>query len=805
MLNNKRFFSALLSASLLCGVLNVAPVFAQEAYTGITRLSGNDRYGTALAISKSGWMQANTVIIATGTNYPDALSAAPLAKANDAPILLTEKGALSSDTISEIKRLKATKAILVGGTGVITTNIENQLKNIGVNFTRIGGINRYETSKLVAEKLGTSNGIIVATGLNFPDALSIAPIAGIKAMPILLSPKDGLDPSVASFIKGKTIPVSYIVGETGVLGNKVYSSVPNSIRLGGINRYETNRIINKQFEGDLRFGTAFLATGNDFPDALSGSALAAKNNAPIILTDKNSITNDTLNFIKSEGVINVSILGGTGAISKNVQDVLTNTINNNIVNPSSVSLNKTTNILTIGTTDTLIATVSPSNATNKNVQWSTSNSNVATVDAAGKVTAIGTGTATITVTTVDGNKIASCTITVNDIVTFKDKNLEQAVRNAINKPEGTIYKRDVVNITYLDAFGMNISDIGGIENLSSLQTLDLGNNQIRDISALKGLTNLRKIFLDNNQINDINALNGLTNLQSVDLDGNQISNINALKELTSIQGLSLSGNKISDIGALRGLTNLMGLGLTDNLISDISTLRGLTNLKELFLSDNQISDISTLIGLTNLQSLDLTCNQISDISTLRVLTNLQSLGLASNQIKYVSALKGLTNLQSLSLDKNEISDISDFKGLINLQYLNLIDNQISNISALKELTSLQYLILDNNQISDISALKGLTNIQYLFLDNNQISDISALNGLTNLQYLFLDDNQISDISALKELASLYSLYLDNNQISDINALTGLINLQSLGLIGNHISITDQQKLKTALPNCEVLF
>ncbi|MFL0268031.1 cell wall-binding repeat-containing protein [Candidatus Clostridium radicumherbarum] len=172
----------------------------------------------------------------------------------------------------------------------MSTNVENQLKNIGVSFTRIGGINRYETSKLVAEKLGTSNGIIAATGLDFPDALSIAPIAGIKPMPILLSPKDGLDPSVASFIKGKSIPVSYIVGGTGVLGDTVSTSVPNSKRLGEKNRYETNQIINNQFVGNLSTGTVFLATGNDFPDALSGSALSAKNNAPIILSDKNSIT-----------------------------------------------------------------------------------------------------------------------------------------------------------------------------------------------------------------------------------------------------------------------------------------------------------------------------------------------------------------------------------------------------------------------------------------------------------------------------------------------------------------------------------
>ncbi|MFL0268829.1 cell wall-binding repeat-containing protein [Candidatus Clostridium radicumherbarum] len=454
MLENKRIFSVILSVSLLCGVSNVTQVFAQDANIGTTRLSGNDRYKTSLAISKSGWAQANTVILATGADYPDALSASPLAKSYDAPILLTEKNALSSDTIAEIQRLKAANAILVGGTGVISTNVENQLKNMGVNITRIGGINRYETSKLVAEKLGTSNGIIVATGLDFPDALSIAPIAGIKAMPILLSPKDGLDPSIASFIKGKSIPVSYIVGGTGVLGDTVSSSVPNSKRLGGKNRYETNQIINNQFVGNLSTGTVFLATGNDFPDALSGSALSAKNNAPIILSDKNSITSDALNFIKSQSVRNVTILGGTGAISGNVLDVLTNVINGNIVIPSSVSLNKTTSTLIVGDTDTLIATVSPSNATNKNVQWSTSNSNVATVDAAGKVTAIGAGTATITATTIDGNKTANCNITV--ITAVVTSPVFQSL--TIDKQNATV--GDTINFT------VNASDnISGIKSI----------------------------------------------------------------------------------------------------------------------------------------------------------------------------------------------------------------------------------------------------------------------------------------------------------------------------------------------------
>lgn len=322
MLKSKQIFSFLLSVFLLCGVLNAAPVLAQETNIDTARLYGSDRYATSVAVSKAGWTQASTVIIVTGSDYPDALSASSLSKLNDAPILLAEKNALSSAAYNEIIRLKASQAILVGGTGVIGTGIENQLKGIGVTITRIGGVNRYETSKKAAEKIGVSNGIIIATGLNFPDALSIASIAGIKSIPILLSGKTSLDSSVSAFIKDKIIPVSYVVGGTGVLAPEVASSVPNCKRLGGTDRYATNQIINIEFAGNLNFDTVYLATGNDFPDALSGSALAAKNNAPIFLTDKNSISSGAIELMISKGVKHVVILGGTGAVSKNVEDIV---------------------------------------------------------------------------------------------------------------------------------------------------------------------------------------------------------------------------------------------------------------------------------------------------------------------------------------------------------------------------------------------------------------------------------------------------------------------------------------------------
>jgi Leucine-rich repeat (LRR) protein len=336
-------------------------------------------------------------------------------------------------------------------------------------------------------------------------------------------------------------------------------------------------------------------------------------------------------------------------------------------------------------------------------------------------------------------------------VIFPDPNLEAAIREAINKPDGAIFAPDLEELTILSVENSEIKDITGLEYCTNLQNLSLYSNQITDISPLSGLTNLQMLFLDINQITDISPLSGLTNLQM----------------------LRLGSNQIKDISPLSGLTNLLRLELYSNQITDISPLSGLTNLQTLYLDSNQITDVSRLSGLTNLQELHLDSNQITDVSRLSGLTNLQWLYLDSNQIKDISRLSGLTNLQWLYLDSNQIKDISRLSGLTNLLRLSLGSNQITDVSPLSGLTNLLRLSLDSNQITDISPLSGLTNLQSLSLVSNQITDISPLSGLTNLQWLYLDSNQITDISPLSGLTNLLRLGLYSNQITDFSPLSGL--------------------------------
>jgi Putative cell wall-binding domain len=124
----------------------------------------------------------------------------------------------------------------------------------------------------------------IATGADFPDALSIAAIAAKKGMPILLSETNSLPAEIKAYISQYKITKTYIIGGSDVVSDGVMSQLPGPERIYGHDRYDTNAAILNRFAGDLDFSTVYLATGEDFPDALSGSALAAKTGSPVVLT-----------------------------------------------------------------------------------------------------------------------------------------------------------------------------------------------------------------------------------------------------------------------------------------------------------------------------------------------------------------------------------------------------------------------------------------------------------------------------------------------------------------------------------------
>lgn len=312
--------------------------------TGYTRLGGTTRYLTSVQISQNGWPDGSAnIVIASGEDYPDALCAAPLAKLYNAPILLTYHDSLyttdvNHSLVTEIQRLKPTHAFIVGGTGAISSKVESELKSLGISYDRLWGQTRYETSLAIAERVYKDNsnsigGIAVASGENYPDALSIASIAAAKTMPILLTEKSSMKPAVQSFISNYNKGTTYVIGGSGVIIDSLCSSLPNNKRLGGVDRYHTNLAVINEFtsSGSTSLANLYVAQSYGFADALSGSAEAAKDNAAILLASSNDISDrevDSLNFIHSNlrNINCVKVLGGTGVISDSLANKVINPV-----------------------------------------------------------------------------------------------------------------------------------------------------------------------------------------------------------------------------------------------------------------------------------------------------------------------------------------------------------------------------------------------------------------------------------------------------------------------------------------------
>ncbi|WP_111719427.1 cell wall-binding repeat-containing protein [Homoserinimonas sp. OAct 916] len=293
----------------------------EPAPTGVMRLAGDDRYATAVAISKQ-FASADVVYVATGTGYADALGAAPAAAKQGGPLLLTAPKSLPANVATEVKRLKPKRIIVVGGTGAVSNGVLDSLKKIA-KTTRIGGADRFETGRLlVADAFAASSTAYFATGLDFPDALSASAAAGSMGAPVILvdGRKKSVDTATSALAKKLGVKTAYIAGGTGVVSSGIETSlkkVASVKRLSGSDRYSTSVAINKT--AFTQAGKAFFAVGTGYADALAGAALAGKNAAPLYVVPKNCVSSDVIAGVKSLKVTQRVLLGGKAVLGVGVE------------------------------------------------------------------------------------------------------------------------------------------------------------------------------------------------------------------------------------------------------------------------------------------------------------------------------------------------------------------------------------------------------------------------------------------------------------------------------------------------------
>ena len=304
----------------------------EKTYTvsvGVVRLQGDDRYRTMqTVVGRAFTEKCSTVVVASGENWPDALAAASLAGSYECPVILTRPNKLLTQAHDAIKALKPSQVIIVGGSDAVSDKVHDSILKLGIasgNVIRIEGADRVETAEKIESKVmenSTADTCIIASGSSYPDALSISAYAYSRKMPILLTQQDGTLKDSTLKMAG-TFKNAIIVGGTDAVSGSVESQLAgtgvSAVRYGGADRYETSdRIISSLYGGSIPFLAA--ATGRNFPDALSGAALAGKSGGAILLVDgseTSDLTDAEEKFIEKSD--EVCVLGAAGAVSKQVK------------------------------------------------------------------------------------------------------------------------------------------------------------------------------------------------------------------------------------------------------------------------------------------------------------------------------------------------------------------------------------------------------------------------------------------------------------------------------------------------------
>ena len=309
------------------------PLFATEALAlqvNVQRVAGDTRYDTMseLISNVGGWSASDKVILASGANYPDALSASALAGVHDAPIILTDPAELSSKAAATIKQLRPSTIYVVGGPSAVSDAALQAANNIcGSTTLRLYGSTRYETSlEILRQCNSSSDTVIIATGANYADSLSISPFAYVTKSPIVLcDPYGGLTQEAIEAIRAGGFSRAILVGGNAAVPDVVISQLNNANidtdgirRLSGATRYETSTQITAfEISETSLFSPDPLgfATGSNYADALAMGPCMGRINSPLLLVDNGAQT--ACAFIErfKGNVGNAFVAGGINAVS----------------------------------------------------------------------------------------------------------------------------------------------------------------------------------------------------------------------------------------------------------------------------------------------------------------------------------------------------------------------------------------------------------------------------------------------------------------------------------------------------------
>lgn len=291
---------------------------------GGKRLSGSDRYATAVKVSQQlfpGAKKADEVFIASGSSFPDGLTLGALASYKAGPLLLTGKDRVPQNVLNEIRRLQPKHIYIGGGKGAVSSSVYYTLKGITPNVTRLSGPDRYGTAARIAAEFPVGAGAMIATGSTFPDAL-VASAASSKnsgGAAVILTKGFIASPDATAALRKLQPKEVVVVGGTWSEGSRnKLKAASNATEFGvvsGKNRYETSGKLAKKYWGGGSLKRAIYATGTNYPDALAATPAGKAYDAPILLTKKDCHTAAVPQTLSAADGGKWLLVGGTGVLA----------------------------------------------------------------------------------------------------------------------------------------------------------------------------------------------------------------------------------------------------------------------------------------------------------------------------------------------------------------------------------------------------------------------------------------------------------------------------------------------------------
>ncbi|SDH30684.1 ExeM/NucH family extracellular endonuclease [Agrococcus jejuensis] len=286
-----------------------------EPEVEVTTFAGADRYETNVQVSEALFDAGTDVFLASGEGFVDALAAGPAAAHEGASLLLTPTGRLLDTTAAELERLAPETITIVGGEPSVSAAVEAAVAALLPDATieRIAGADRFETAaELATSTFGTVDGAFLASGLSFADALSASGVAAQRDdVPVLLTMPDSLPAATASALDELDAGAVVVLGSRVTVADGVIRQVRaygDVVRVAGADRYATNALMVGIYGMPGSEGAIAVASGANFPDALSATAVAGRLGAPLLLSPGQCVlleTEDAIASLDPQRVVNV--------------------------------------------------------------------------------------------------------------------------------------------------------------------------------------------------------------------------------------------------------------------------------------------------------------------------------------------------------------------------------------------------------------------------------------------------------------------------------------------------------------------